>query len=521
MGGNYAYMLVLDADSLMTGETMLELAKRMDENSGVGLIQVPPKLVRGRTLFARALQFAGELYGPLAAAGTGFWARGEGNYWGHNAIIRVRPFIELCGLPLLSGPAPFGGPILSHDFVEAALMRRGGWQVWIADDLGGSYEEPPPSIEDFAVRDRRWCQGNLQHIRVLFARRLHWVSRLHLGIGIMSYLTSPLWMLFLALSAMQAWELAHDQPLYFTDGWPFPVLPVSVSAEATLLLTITLGLLFAPKLMGLCLALVDRPRRKALGGGLRVLLSALLETLYSGLIAPIMMLRHTTFVTSILLGGVIEWKPQRREAGARRIDLAVRTFLWPTLIGVGAAIGTWIVTPHLFVWLLPVMAGLVLAVPLALAGASTALGERLRRLRLLMIAEEALPPAVIGQLDEDPAAVPAAGADPLVRAVLEPQANALHLQLLRAYRDPQERAVVKDRWLVERKAVYLGPSSLDKAERRVILEDPELMERLHLQAWVHWPSYLPSILGALDTVVPSTSPEEPPRKAGGQQPVAA
>ena len=160
----------------------------------VGLIQVPPKLVRGRSLFARVLQFSGELYGPLAAAGTGFWARGEGNYWGHNAIIRVRPFMELCGLPHLSGPAPFGGPILSHDFVEAALMRRGGWQVWIADDLGGSYEEPPPTIEDFAVRDRRWCQGNLQHIRVLFARRLHWVSRLHLGIGIMSYLTSPLWM---------------------------------------------------------------------------------------------------------------------------------------------------------------------------------------------------------------------------------------------------------------------------------------------------------------------------------------
>ncbi len=521
-GGNYAYMLVLDADSLMTGRTMLELARRMDENPSVGLIQVPPKLVRGRSLFARVLQFSGELYGPLAAAGTGFWARGEGNYWGHNAIIRVRPFMELCGLPHLSGPAPFGGPILSHDFVEAALMRRGGWQVWIADDLGGSYEEPPPTIEDFAVRDRRWCQGNLQHIRVLFARRLHWVSRLHLGIGIMSYLTSPLWLVFLALSAMQAWELAHDQPLYFTDGWPFPVLPVSVSAEATLLLVITLGLLFMPKLMGLALALIDPPRRRALGGGLRVVGSALLETLYSGLIAPISMLLHTSFVTSILLGGAIEWKPQRRDATAGRLDVALRAFLWPTLLGLAATIGTWIFTPHLFFWLLPVTAGLVLAVPLAVAGASAALGDRLQRLGLLVIAEEALPPAIMWELDHGSAPHPAASStDRLTRAVLEPQANGLHVQLLRALQGPQPGPIGEDRWLTERKAVYLGPSSLSKAERRVILEDPELMERLHLQAWLHWPGYLPGILGALKTGVASTSPAPPTEPNGRRSAVAA
>ena len=239
----------------------------MDANPAVGLIQAPPKLVRGQTVFARMLQFAGELYGPLSAAGLSYWALGEGNYWGHNAIIRVAPFAELCGLPLLSGRAPLGGEIMSHDFVEAALLRRGGWQVWIADDLGESYEEPPPSIADFATRDRRWCQGNMQHIKVLFVRNLHWVSRLHLAIGILSYLTSPLWLLFLLLSAAQAWELTYGEPVYFTDGWPFPTLPVSVSAEAALLLGMTLGLLFLPKLIGLVLALVDGPRRRNLGGG--------------------------------------------------------------------------------------------------------------------------------------------------------------------------------------------------------------------------------------------------------------
>ena len=163
-GGAYGYMIVLDADSLMSGRAMMQLwSSAWTPTRRSGLIQAPPKLVRGQTVFARMLQFAGELYGPLSAAGLSYWALGEGNYWGHNAIIRVAPFAELCGLPLLSGRAPLGGEIMSHDFVEAALLRRGGWQVWIADDLGESYEEPPPSIADFATRDRRWCQGNMQH----------------------------------------------------------------------------------------------------------------------------------------------------------------------------------------------------------------------------------------------------------------------------------------------------------------------------------------------------------------------
>jgi membrane glycosyltransferase len=240
-GGAYAYMpgarRRLDHGRRRHGGA----GPRMDANPDVGLIQAPPKLVRGRSPFARVLQFSGELYGPLSASGISYWALGEGNYWGHNAIIRTGPFADLCGLPLLPGKAPLGGEIMSHDFVEAALLRRGGWQVWIADDLAGSYEEPPPTVADFATRDRRWCQGNLQHAKVLLARNLHWVSRLHLAIGIMAYVTSPLWLLFLLLSAAQAWELAYAEPVYFSEGWPFPTLPVSVEAEAAVLLSLTWG----------------------------------------------------------------------------------------------------------------------------------------------------------------------------------------------------------------------------------------------------------------------------------------
>ena len=168
-----------------------------------------------------------------------------------------------------------GGEILSHDFVEAALLRRGGWQVWIADDIGQSYEEPPPSIADFATRDRRWCQGNMQHIKVLFLRDLHWVSRLHLAIGILSYLTSPLWLRVPAafLGAGLGADLRRAGLLH---RW----LAVSqrcrcrCAAEAALLLGVTWGCCSCPKLMGLVLALVDGPRRGDLGGGLRLVASA-------------------------------------------------------------------------------------------------------------------------------------------------------------------------------------------------------------------------------------------------------
>jgi membrane glycosyltransferase len=486
-GGAYGYMITLDADSIMSGQAMMALVARMDGNSAVGLIQAPPKLVRGRTVFARMLQFAGELYGPLSAAGLSYWALGEGNYWGHNAIIRVAPFADLCGLPSLSGRAPLGGEILSHDFVEAALLRRGGWQVWIADDLGDSFEEPPPSITDFATRDRRWCQGNMQHLKVLFVRDLHWVSRLHLAIGILSYLTSPLWLLFLLLSAAQAWELAYGKPVYFTDGWPFPTLPVSVSAEAALLLGMTLGLLFVPKLFGLVIALLDGQRRRNLGGGLRLMASAVLETLLSGLLAPIMMLFHTSFVLTILLGSAIDWQPQRRQVAGGRLSESVRKFGWVTVVGAVAALATFLLTPPLFYWLTPVFAGLVFAIPLAVWTSSETWGVKLRKLGLLRIVEEAAPPPVLRRLDHLLASPAPAVADRFVMAVLDPGFNALHIAMLRAVDD--RSAVSPDvQRAMERKAVYLGAAALSKQERRALLEQPATMARLHLAAWLHWRS---------------------------------
>ena len=160
--------------------------------------------MNGRTLFSRLHQFAAWAYNPVFITGLNFWQGGAANYWGHNAIIRIAPFLQHCRLPKLPGREPLGGSILSHDFVEAALMRRAGWGVYLASELHGSYEELPPSLISYAVRDRRWCQGNLQHARLLFTPGLHLVNRLHLGMGVMSYVTAPLWML--------AWRSRPSKP---------------------------------------------------------------------------------------------------------------------------------------------------------------------------------------------------------------------------------------------------------------------------------------------------------------------
>src|SRR5690606_28111819 len=211
-GAAYETMIILDADSVMSADTLVRMSAAIERNPDVGLIQTLPVIVNGSTLFARLQQFAGRVYGPLIAHGIAWWHGSESNYWGHNAAIRTRAFAEQAGLPELRGRKPFGGHILSHDFVEAALMRRGGWAIHMVPGLKGSYEESPPSLTEVAARDRRWCQGNLQHAAVLPARGLHWISRLHMLQGIGSYITAPMWLGFLLVGMAIALQARFTTP---------------------------------------------------------------------------------------------------------------------------------------------------------------------------------------------------------------------------------------------------------------------------------------------------------------------
>ncbi|WP_419760139.1 glucans biosynthesis glucosyltransferase MdoH [Acidisoma sp.] len=388
-GGAYPQMLTLDADSLMEGATIVRMAAAMERHPGVGLIQTLPVIVNGTTLFARMQQFAGRVYGPLIAQGITWWHGSEGNYWGHNAIIRTQAFAEQAGLPHLPGRKPFGGAILSHDFVEAALMRRGGWAIHMVPGLAGSFEESPPSLTDVAIRDRRWCQGNLQHIGVLPARGLNWISRLHLLMGIGSYVTSPLWLCFLLAGVLISLQSRFVLPQYFgTSKSLFPRWPHVDPILAKWVFIATMAVLLAPKLLAYILLLFDGPLRRGCGGAVRALLSLLLETLLGGLIAPVAMLIQTEGVMQILGGRDSGWNAQQRDGAAVPLRIIWRQYWRFMVFGVVLALAAYAVSPALFLWMTPVLAGLVLAVPLVMLTGSQGLGLGLKRLGLLSITEE-------------------------------------------------------------------------------------------------------------------------------------
>lgn len=353
-GAAYTCMVVLDADSLMSGDTLIELVARMEADDELGLLQTSPELVNAETPFARLQQFASRAYGRMIAAGQDWWSGAEGNYWGHNAIIRTHAFATCAGLPKLPGRKPFGGLILSHDFVEAALLRRGGWKVRLAADLGGSFEETPPTILDMAIRDRRWCQGNLQHAGVLGAAGLHWVSRVHLVRGILSYATSPLWLLML-LAGAGVWMNGRYGP------------PISSSNGAAWLFAATMAMLIAPKILSNLLTLRDREERRAFGGGVRYSLSVVFEIIGSTLVAPVLMLMQSAAVLQVLAGRDSGWSTQSRDPGRLTRKEAWRLHRGHILIGLAAAVIVLAIDPVMLWWSAPVYLGLVISTPLAMA----------------------------------------------------------------------------------------------------------------------------------------------------------
>ncbi|MDB5407922.1 MAG: glucan biosynthesis glucosyltransferase [Rhodospirillales bacterium] len=395
-GGGYAQMLILDADSVMTGDAIVRLAGAMEAHPTVGLIQTLPIIVNGTTVFARMQQFAGRVYGPLIAHGIAWWHGSEGNYWGHNAIIRTRAFAEQAGLPHLRGRKPFGGHVMSHDFVEAALLRRGGWAVHMVPGLKGSYEEGPPSLSDVLVRDRRWCQGNLQHAAVLAARRLHWNSRLHLLTGIGSYVTAPMWLMFLVIGVLISLQARFIPPDYFPSGPSlFPQWPIQDPVRSMWVFIGTMGILLAPKLLSWIALLADRTTRRGCGGMLRSLLGLLLETVVGGLIAPVTMLSQSLAVVAILIGRDSGWRPQRRDDGGIPFREILRGY-WPTTVfGLLLGIASYLVAPSLLLWMSPVVLGLSLAIPLAALTSRADLGRAIRSAGMLRTPEESEPPEVL------------------------------------------------------------------------------------------------------------------------------
>ncbi|MBI2516447.1 MAG: glucans biosynthesis glucosyltransferase MdoH [Opitutae bacterium] len=490
-GRSYRYMTVLDADSIMTGESVVKLVAMMERNPQVGILQTAPRVVNGVTLYSRIQQFANRLYSPLFLAGLNYWHQGESNFWGHNAVIRVAPFIEHCCLPELPGTEPFGGRILSHDFVEAALMRKAGWNVWLVYDLEGSFEEGPPTLIDSAKRDRRWCQGNLQHSWLLFARGFHPINRFHLLMGVMGYVASPLWMLFMLISTMHRFHevVSGSYTTFHAENYTLVFGYAVEVPEAFALFILTMLLLFLPKVISVLLELKQR-RGVAYGGPVRLVASALLEMAASTLMAPINMMFHTKFVIYILLGQGVSWTTQRRGASDDAAwREAIVTHAAQMAFGLVWGLSAFILVPSFFWWLLPVLLGLVLSAPLSIFLGKASFGRRAKELKLFLTPDETEPapelPLLERHLEEcyqHMQPIPELREDyGLMQAVLDPYVNAVHVSLLR---QRQGSHTVRRYFVDLRKRLLAdGPGRLSPKEKMALLRDAESMNWLHEELW--------------------------------------
>jgi membrane glycosyltransferase len=361
-GAAYDFFVILDADSIMSGTALVRLALATQSDPRAGLIQTVPRLTGGTTLLQRLVQFASNVYGPSVAAGLASWHRDQGNYWGHNAIVRTAAFASSAGLPELPGRRPFGGHILSHDFVEAVLLGRAGWGVHMVPALEGSFEGLPPGLFDLIVRDRRWAQGNLQHLALVAAPGLTTMGRVHLAMGAFAYIVSAVWAASLGIGVVLALQGRQMIPSYFLDSKTlFPIWPVIDPGAAMRLFLATLAVVLLPKALGLVLEIQRAQRRRELFGMPRAVAGVLTETLFSMLLAPILMMTQTAAVLQILLGRDAGWTAQRRDGARLELGDALHFHWRHTAAGVALAVICWEASPGLLVWMAPVILGLVLA----------------------------------------------------------------------------------------------------------------------------------------------------------------
>ena len=486
-GGAYDHMLVLDADSLMTGHAVATLAAAMEADPDSGIIQTLPLIINRNTLFARVQQFAARIYGPVIAAGLSAWMGRDGNYWGHNAIIRTKAFADHCGLPDLTGRPPFGGHILSHDFVEAALILRAGWDVYMLPTLLGSYEESPPSLIDLSARDRRWCQGNLQHMRIIPAKGLRWPTRQHFATGIFGYIASPLWASQLIVGIMIVLQAAYIRPEYFSDEFSaYPAWPRFDAERSLALFAFTMIILIAPKFLGLLLAIIETRTRKKSGGALLLILSSLFEILMSALLAPIMMLIQSGSVIQILLGRDTGWNPQRRDDGSIPLSDIARRHRSHTVLGVIMLMAGLAISPSLVAWMSPTIAGLILAIPLSWATAQLGLGLALKRVGILQTPEEVAPPPIAVAANAKAQELAAFGeddADALALVHSDEEFRARHDAYLPKAHHRKRGEISVDRAMAEAKLSDARTFDearrwLNRQERMVVLHDRALIDVL-------------------------------------------
>lgn len=467
-GKRHPYMVVLDADSLITGEALVRMVDAMERHPQAGLIQTPLYTIGLDTLYARGQQFVNRLYGPVFFAGLHYWWLGDSQYWGHNVIIRTQAFMEHCHLPKLHDRGVLGGEILSHDFVEAALLNRAGWETWLAHDIDGSFERPPPTLTDALKRDRRWCQGNLQHWLIIWSHGIPHLHRFLLLGGIVSYVGSLVWLGWLLVLTAIA--------LLYPDLTLIPPTPTN-----TALFGLTITLLFFYKSFGLIQTFRKR-QVKLFGGGFALTASILTETFLSMLTAPVRMLYYSQFVIQILRGKRAVWGTQQRTGGGLAWADAVREYGWVSASGLVWGSVLLLVNPMAFLWMSPVLAGLVLSIPL---GVYTSRQTDLQN-PLFRTPDETAPDSILqafethyAELKQHPCI---STRDLFIRVIIDPLALRQHLTYIPQRSNiPASTRKARNEWLA--KLLKQGPNVISNSERLIILEDASLLCQLHAQVW--------------------------------------
>ena len=479
-GGRYDQMVVLDADSVVGGEVVAAMSARMSADPALALIQTIPMLVGGQTLFARVIQFAGRVYGPPIARGVAAWSGDNGNFWGHNAMIRVRAFAECCGLPDLPGKPPFGGAILSHDFVEAALLRRAGWKVRLDWDLRASYEGSPPTLLDMAVRERRWAQGNLQHLRVVGAKGFTAISRVHFAIGILGFLMSPVWLAMILVGLALTANVMLSRPEYFPSTYQlFPDWPTFDARRMLWLLAASMALLLVPKAVAVVRAW-RRPLADNSGGKSRILLSAVFETVMSALIAPVQMLIQSRQILEILQGRNSGWESQVRKGSMPPWRVVLGRHWMHVAAGLVTLVAVAMLSPGQLIWLAPILAGLILSPAISRWTASAVFGRWARMAGLLVTPEERETPPVMTAAVAETRRLRRAD-DATAALGRDPELMARHIALLAPLPAlPAARRLPAIAAEAKISAAQSQPEALaflDRAERAALLSDPALLAR--------------------------------------------
>lgn len=377
-GGAWEAMLVLDADSLMTGRAIVRLTDALARDDSAGLIQSFPQLIGAQTVFARMQQFANGVYGVALAEGLARWCGREGNYWGHNAIIRTAAFAACAGLPHLRDFRGREHLIMSHDFVEAGLLRRAGWAVRFLPRIRGSFEETPQTLIDHILRDRRWCQGNLQHLSLLGTRGLRGISRFHMFHGAIGYLLSPMWFALLVMWALIGQGRDASVLTYFSPDNPLmPTWPVLTEGRHVLIIVLMYAMLLLPKLLGVAALPMTGAKFSEFGGKRRFARAFLIEVVLSIAYAPILMVQQMIAVFRTVTGLQGGWSPQARSGGQYGFGTLLKCHALETVSGVALLSG--MAAGLVSLWLLPIAISLALAVPLSALSGRT-LGGAAQRL---------------------------------------------------------------------------------------------------------------------------------------------